>query len=148
VDAKQTALLVELHARIVAGDFGETDVHALLTLLREDAPQHGVLRELGDFVAHRRRNKGPIHQYMREVKRILDGLGTQNDLLRINVVFTEAEIAIAVDSAFAAHGLATLHPVRGRQVQLAILSMLQAIAMTERWEAIRRPRSLDNAREV
>jgi hypothetical protein len=131
MDAKQSALLADLHSKIVAGDFAETDVHALLMIAREDAPKNGALRELGDFIAHRRRDQGPVRRYMREVKAILDRLGTREEVLRIHVVFTEAEIGVALDAVFARQKLAPLVPNRMRQVQLAMLSMLQAVALID-----------------
>lgn len=131
MDIKQTALLADLHARIIEGEFGETDVLSLLALLREDAPRNGPVCELGHFVAHRCRDKGPIHRYMAGVRAILDRLGTQQDLLCINVVFSEADIARALDSALAAHRLKPLSTARHRQVQLAVLSMLQGVAMSD-----------------
>ena len=130
MDTKHTALLVDLHARITAGEFQEIDVLSLLALLREDAPKNGVLRELGDFVAHRNRNKGPVHRYLSELKAILDRLGTRDEVLRVAIVFTETDISHALDIALASHGLAALLTQRHRQVQLAILSMLQGVALS------------------
>jgi hypothetical protein len=132
VDAKQTALLTELHARLVAGNFGETDVQSLISLLREESPNRGPIRELGDFAAHRVRKLGPVHKYLKNVKTILDRLGTQRDLLQIKVVFSESEIADAFDVALADHGLASLSIQRHRQLQLAMISMLQGVRFADK----------------
>lgn len=93
MDSKQRALLVELHTRIVAGNFGETDIHSLLILLRDESPRDGAIRELADFVAHRRRDRGPIHGYMREIKRLVDAPGDRD--FAVKRVFTECEIGAA-----------------------------------------------------
>lgn len=129
MDAKQTDLLGELHSRFVAGNFGETDVHSLLALLREDSPKGGIVRELGDFIGHRSRDKGPVQQYANRVKTILDRLGTQNELLGIGEIFKEDDIATAVDAALSVHGLERLSIERHRQIQVAILSTLQRVSL-------------------
>lgn len=131
MDAKQTDLLTQLHGRFEAGNFSELDVHSLLALLRDDSPGGGPVRELGDFIAHRERDRGKVHRYLTEMKTILDRLGTQNDVLRVGVVFTDEAIAKAIDTELARHGLATLSSVRHRQVQLAILSTLQGVALVD-----------------
>ena len=132
MDAKQTAMLAELHAKFVAGDFGETDIQSLLGLVREESTVGGPIRELGDFAAHRRRNCGPVHRYLKEIKTILDRLGTQNDLLKVGVIFSESEIANAIGVALADHGLPPLSITRHRQIQLALLSMLQGASFNDK----------------
>jgi hypothetical protein len=131
VDAKQTGLLTDLHSKLVAGAFGETDVQSLITLLREESPRNGPIRELGDFAAHRIRNFGPVYKYIKKVKQILDDSGTQSDLLRIHEVFSESEIASAFDAALADHRLAPLSTQRHRQLQLVLISMLQRVTFID-----------------
>jgi hypothetical protein len=132
VDAKQTALLTDLHAQVAAGNFRETDVQSIISLLREESPKHGPIRELGDFAAHRLRDYGPVHTYIKNVKTILDRVGTQRDLLNVKEVFSEGEIAIAFDVAFADHGLPSLSTQRHRQLQLAIISLLQGVRFKDK----------------
>jgi hypothetical protein len=130
MDAKQRQLLSSLHEHIVAGDFGEVDILALLILLREEAPARGPVRELADFVAHRRRTWGRVHEYMLEVKRRIDEPGSE----QVNIapgVYGEPEIAAALDSALEAHRLSALSHERSRQVQIALLCMLQGVAMLD-----------------
>jgi len=132
VDAKQTALVTELHGRLVAGDFNETDVQSLISLLREESPKGGPIRELGDFAAHRIRDYGPVHRYLKSVDAILDRIGTQKDILQIKEVFSESEIASAFDTALANHGLTPLSKQRHRQLQLALISMLQGVTFADK----------------
>jgi hypothetical protein len=130
MDAKQRQLLGSVHERIVAGDFGELDILALLILLREDAPDPGPVRELADFVAHRKRNRGRVHAYMLDVKGRLDE--PRNDVVNIPPgVYGEEEIALALNSALEAHKLSPLSQARGRQVQLALVCLLQGTAMLD-----------------
>ena len=133
VDPTQTGMLRDIYTRIVAGDFGATEVLALLGLLREDSPQPGALRELGNFT-HRRRDKGPVHKYVRRVKAVLDDVvsGThKGGVLRTTLVFTETEIANALDQELERHGLPRLTQVRHRQVQLVMLATLQNVALLD-----------------
>lgn len=132
VDPTQTGMLRDIHTRIVAGDFGATEVVALLSLLREDSPRPGVLRELGNFT-HRRRDNGPVHKYVQRVKAWTDNVirGTQRTPLRTDLVFTETEIANALDRELQRYGLDCLTQVRHRQVQLVVLATLQNVALLD-----------------
>lgn len=132
MDEKLTALVSDLHSKVVAGNFAEHDVQSLISLVREDSPKRGPIRELGDFAAHRLRDYGPVHSYLKEVKTIIDRLGTQKDLLHIKEVFSEIEIANAFDVAMVDHGLAPLTLHRHRQLQLALISMLQGVRFKDK----------------
>jgi hypothetical protein len=139
MDAKQTAMLRDLHAQIVAGDFGESEVGQLLSLMRQDSPRRSVLKELGDFT-HRRRKEGQVQEYMRTVKDFVDNFGKRAGTLQTNLVFTETRIAEELDAGLARHGLPpfsrerdpSLVPTaqaRSRQVQLVMLATLQHVAL-------------------
>ena len=93
--AKQMQLLTNIHDRISAGDFGESDVLLLLILLREGVREGSILRELADFVAHRRREKGRVHAYMLKLKRTIDS--PKSNQFGISTIFTEVEIAEALN---------------------------------------------------
>jgi hypothetical protein len=141
MDTKQAAMLRDFHARIAAGDFGESEVVSLLSLLREDSPARSVLRELGDFISHRRRSEGRIHQYMRQVKKQADNfLKAGGYPPEPELVFTETQIANALNAGLHRHGLAPFSQerdprlvptaqARSRQVQLVMLATLQHVAL-------------------
>jgi hypothetical protein len=133
MDAKQTGILTDLHARITAGDFGEPEVHSLFALLRDDAVgKRNPIRELGDFVAHRERDRGRVHRYLTEMKSVLDQRETKGGVLRVREVFSERQLADALDKECARHALAPLEPASHARVQFATLSMLQGVAMVDR----------------
>jgi hypothetical protein len=68
--------------RIRARSFTEADVLALLTLAREQATPRSAMRELGDFAAHRRRERGLFAEYLRETHReLIEGRELAGDLL-------------------------------------------------------------------
>jgi hypothetical protein len=101
-----------------------------------------VLRELGNFT-HRQRDGGRVHQYMQRLKEQSEGFsrGTVKEL-RLDLVFTEAQIADALNGELARYGLAPLSQVRdprvvptaqarSRQVQLVMLATLQHVSMLD-----------------
>lgn len=130
MDAKRLAQLREIHAQVVAGDFGELEINSLLITLREGAPSNGPVRELSDFVAHRLRDKGPVHRFMKGMVTAMDKYRAgQAVVFSVGLVFTEAGIASAFNQEFEKHGLTPLDTQRSRQLQLIILSLLQHAEM-------------------
>jgi len=61
MDAKEKQLFDDLYDRLQKQSFDETDVYALYILLREKVDEKSWLRELGDFVAHRKRDRGRMY---------------------------------------------------------------------------------------
>lgn len=70
MDAKEQFLIEQLTDTILSGPFSERDVLALLILLRRHAKQESVIREFGDFVAHREKDRGWLQKNVLAVKRI------------------------------------------------------------------------------
>ena len=58
MDAKERWLIEQTLVTLEAGTFSERDVLALLILLRRHAQPTSVIREFGDFVAHREKDRG------------------------------------------------------------------------------------------
>jgi hypothetical protein len=67
IDYKAGQLIHYSVSRIIAQAFDEHDILVLLILLREHALANSPVRELGDFVAHRIRNRGPFLQFLRNL---------------------------------------------------------------------------------
>lgn len=74
MDVKERWLLTGLSEQIGGGTFDERDVLAFLILLRRHTPNDHLVRELGDFVAHRERDRGMLRRYLADVQRMFDGL--------------------------------------------------------------------------
>jgi hypothetical protein len=127
LDRKEVALLAELRRRIAIGTFDELDVHSLLALLREYTNKKDPLHELGDFVAHRERDRGAFHQYLSATKQAIDASGTR--IIKIAEIYSEREIAESLNSAFSAQNLPPLDARQNRAVQLAAMCMLEDAAM-------------------
>lgn len=73
MDAKERWLLSRLSEQLSAGTFDECDVLAFLILLRRHTRKTHLIRELGDFVAHRERDRGILQHYLSDVQRVLNG---------------------------------------------------------------------------
>ena len=134
MDAKERSLLGDIHNRLVAGNFGEVDVLALLAVLRDHVSVQGPVRELGHFVAHRERDRGPMHSYLLEMRDIFERIYARNysGVIGPHEIFSSDDIARALDSALTEQGLETLSQLRHRQGQLAILSMIHCAAVVDR----------------
>jgi hypothetical protein len=124
-----------------ARDFDESHVLSLLGLLREESLERSVLRELGDLLAHRRHTEGRVYEYMRRVKQQADRFSkTGGTPQQPELIFTETQIAKALNDGLRRHGLGPLSQerdlsevptaqARSRQVSLVILATLQRIAL-------------------
>src|SRR5688572_1641693 len=108
MDVKQIQHLSMLHGRFAQGTFDELDVKLLLLMLR-DEPE--PLREFGDFVAHRVRNKGPFHNRLATVRRLITamraGKNVEDEISPlIRDVYDTEQVCGAMNAAFAAQYLA------------------------------------------
>jgi hypothetical protein len=130
MDAKELSQLKELHARFVAGSFDEHDAKSLMLMLRNE---NVVLREFGDFVAHRERDQGRFHALILKIRSLLEGTmaggaDCTEEVLTLSDkgVFSADEIADAVNAAFQARNLAHLDPTRLQGFLLVVMSTLNA----------------------
>jgi hypothetical protein len=78
MDTKERWLIEQARATLEAGTFTERDVLGLLILLRRHAQLKSVVREIGDFVAHRERDRGILQTYLRHIQAVLTGDAVPN----------------------------------------------------------------------
>src|SRR5688572_12497645 len=57
-------LLSRIWARFHSASFDEADVAAFVIFAREESRAGTTLKDLGDFIAHRTRNRGPFLKYL------------------------------------------------------------------------------------
>ena len=57
MDAKEIFLVQKIYKKIVNSSYNEFDIYALLMLLRQHV-KNGPIREFGDFIAHREKDRG------------------------------------------------------------------------------------------
>jgi hypothetical protein len=134
MDQKQSSLLSELHQKITTGDFGETEVHSLWGLLRQDEPANvrSPVRDLGDFVGHRERDRGGVHEHIRLTRENFEKNVQQGGVLFTGQpAYSQKEVAEGLDKALARHNLAALQEWAHVAVQFVTLAMLQGVGLLD-----------------
>ena len=137
MDEKQLEELKYLHSRISAGHFDECDAKLFMLMLREE--QSPIIREFGDFVAHRKRDKGRVHSFVTSVQALLKEIEktgkepTQKRLARLHRgVFTCEEIYRAINETLARLGLQRLTEERTALLLFVTLFTLNAAELVEK----------------
>lgn len=74
--------------------FDEKDVLPFFILLRSYASSGSPTLEIGNFIAHRERDRGHIHEYLQENRDIADQDGFVSLELNAPPVFTVGEIVV------------------------------------------------------
>jgi hypothetical protein len=71
LDAQERNMLTRLHSKITNYDFNQDDIYSLLMLLRNhcdrDIKEHIPIVEFADFIAHRKKNKGVIKNFLENI---------------------------------------------------------------------------------
>jgi len=116
--------LGELHARFSEGAFSETDVSALLVLLREKS-RGGPILELANSIAHSERDSGLFFRRMKENRDVLNNLGKKSGVVHSGDLFSSDEFAQNLDNTFVRYGFASLARPISDLVLLCGLSLLQ-----------------------
>ncbi len=122
--AKQLQHLGELHARLSAGTFSETDVSALLVLLREKS-RGGPILELAHSIVHSERDSGLFFKRMKENRDSLNNLGRKSGTVRSCEIISSDDFAQNLDDTFARYGLSSLGRPLDDLIFLWGLSLLQ-----------------------
>lgn len=92
LNPKEQQRLTELHSCFKNGTFSETDVSALLVLLREKV-KGGPIKELAHSIAHSERNSGEFFRRVRENQSLLNDLGKRSGVLDARYIFSDLEFA-------------------------------------------------------
>lgn len=130
MDIKEQFLIDRTRAVLESGTFSERDVLSLLILLREHAPDKSLLREFGDFVAHRERDRGLLCEYLGRVQAALmtnTAVVNQTDPFR---VIKSSEICQSFNDLFASLGMPLFDPELGNRVSACIITILQSVRVS------------------
>src|ERR1700687_2987746 len=125
LNPKERQRLAELHACLKSGTFSETDVSAVLVLLR-DKSNGGPIMELAHSITHSERNSGEFFQRVRENQSLLNDLGKRGGVLDARYIFSEAEFASNVNETLRRHGFDELDRAVIDLTLLCGLSLLQS----------------------
>jgi hypothetical protein len=132
MDKKEKQMIEYYYNKFSTNIFDEKDVFAFLILVRYQAKDIRCLRELGDFIAHRDKDKGFIKTYLEKTKEILDNLGKVNAILKIEPVFSFKEIKNGINRILLNNGFGKLTDETINHIILCIISILQDVKLTEK----------------
>lgn len=130
MDAKEERLIVEVHRRIKDCSFHERDILALLILLRPYAEIGSPVRELGDFVAHREKDRGALKNYIQHVVRYVEAIANRNaGQAKIEAVHSSAAFHASLNVVLSALKLDGLAIYESDSVLVCVMSLLQDVRL-------------------
>ncbi len=132
MDAKEVSLIRRHRDRIATGEFGESDVFALLTLLRPLAAPGSPVHEFANFIAHREKDRGLIRDYLWRTKDFLDNLGKVSGVMEIKPVFSRDQIGDSVNGIFRKIGLDGFSEGQIDQIVVCVISLLQDVRILDK----------------
>ena len=128
MDAKEASLAKYYCEKLASLSFDEKDIYALMILIREASRDHEpVLWELGNFVAHRERDRGEFWGVVSKTKAFFNADGIKlGDIFEVKPVFNDQEIKDAFNSLLGRLGFAPLSNESADGIVLCIISLLHA----------------------
>jgi hypothetical protein len=127
MDKKELWLISKLHEKIVQGTFTETDVLSLLILLREHVGKTSPIREFGDFIAHRAKDRGIIKDLTSLMKRALSGEFDHEPRTIDLPAFTLEQVCDSFNKAFKPLGLSSIDLEVANKITVFIITLLQSV---------------------
>jgi hypothetical protein len=130
MDAKETHLVADVHQLIANRSFHERDILGLLILLREHAADPSPVRELGDFVAHREKDRGALKKYVQHVAAYLEAAARKAPAqVQIKSVYSSASFRESLNAVFDRFGLPPLSVDLSDDVLTCVMSLLQDVRL-------------------
>jgi hypothetical protein len=132
MDSKEQAIVAVIHERIRARVFNESDVLSLLVVARQYAEPNTPVRELGDFVAHRERDRGVLHRYLQHLCEFRDALlAGRRATLRSATIFDTADLHGAFASVLNQFDLPPLSEAQVSDLLVCAMCILQQVQLME-----------------
>jgi hypothetical protein len=131
MDPKERWLLEGMRAKLDSGSFTERDILSLLILLRRHASSEPVVKEFGDFIAHRDKDKGILKDYLSRVQKLLKG--SKEEALSLPI-FTEKEIHLSFNKVLSKIGLTEINSELANQITVCIITLLQSVKVETKLE--------------
>lgn len=128
MDKKERQLFDYYYNKFVERDFDEKDVFSFLLLVKEDAQDNKVIKELGDFIIHRENCAGHVKVFFEHCQEIINNLG-KGKKKKIENMFSFKEIRIGFNSFFTEQGLEKLSHEVINDIILCIISLLQDVKL-------------------
>jgi hypothetical protein len=86
-----------------------------------------VVREIGDFVAHRERDRGILQTYLRHIQAVLTGDAVPGNQPVKHQVITSNDIYTAFNELFACLGFGQIGAELGNRLAVCIITLLQSV---------------------
>lgn len=109
--------------------FDEKDLFSFLMLVRENASDNKVIKELGDFIVHREKSTGYVKEYLDDCKQIINDLGKNKKRRKIEDIFSFKEIRNGFNALFLQLGYEKLANDIINDFILCIISLLQSVKL-------------------
>ena len=128
MDKKEQQLFNYYYNKFAERNFDEKDVLSFLLFVRERALDNKVMKELGDFVVHRKNYSGYVKTFFDECQEIINNLG-KGKSKKIENMFSFKEIRNGFNSLFIDQGLEKLPHEVINDFILCVISLLQNVAL-------------------
>lgn len=123
MDIKERFLIERTCSTIHSGNFHELDVLALLILLRPHAAKNSHIKEFGDFVAHREKDRGVLQGFLKCFQCTLHGNSNFDPENHV----TNDHIHDSFNGIFRQINLPELNGELANQITVCIISLLQSV---------------------
>ncbi len=127
MDAKERWIIEKLHAKIIQGTYDEIDILAFLITLRESVRKGSLIREFGDFIAHRSRDRGILKEYLERLRHLLQNPMKSNSSIEEVAVYSVYDIQRSLNDLLASIGLSPFGEEIANQVTVCLISLLQFV---------------------
>lgn len=139
MDAKEVFLVKAIYDKILAHNYDELDIYVFLMLFREPSGKDTIIREIGDFAAHRIRDRGKTYKKLNEIlgKDILidDNVNTDTVYyLNTNPIFQKNELSEGINEILFQMGFKRLDDTHIDGILLCVISIFQDIQIISKGE--------------
>jgi hypothetical protein len=129
MDRKEKQLVEYYYKRFSERSFDEKDVYSFLMVIKEDASDIKVIKELADFIVHRENSTGYVKDYLDECKDIINNLGKEKNRRKIENIFSFKEIRNGFNALFQQLGFEKLPLDIINDFIICIISLLQSVKL-------------------
>lgn len=135
IDPKERWLIEHALVTVQSRYFSERDVLALLILLRRHAAPDSVVREFGDFVAHREKDRGVLQKYLRRVQLELRGQQPKREGPVVLPVYTADNVHMSFNAVLTEMDFEAVNAELGNRLTVCIISLLQSVQVDTKLSA-------------
>jgi len=122
MDAKERLLIERIYSTILSSSYTERDILSFLIVLRNHAEKDNVIREFGDFVAHREKDRGWLQHYVHEVK-----MGLESGELPQKIPLSNRNVQEDLNQVLRSLNIPDADEELANQVTICIISLLQSV---------------------